>query len=202
MNWSAWLTIISLCLMGAISPGPSLALVLKHTLHAGRRQGMIAGFTHGLGIGIYALGAMLGIAVIITTSPLIFTLVQWAGAAFLAYLGIKGLLTKPSTNNAPIATPVSSVHAARDGFLMACLNPYTAIFFLALFSQLVDINTPLSIKLLYATTAIVIDMSWYMSVAWFFSQPVWLKRLERYSFWIERIFSLMLIAFAFKLLLG
>lgn len=202
MIWSTWFTVIGLCLMGAISPGPSLALVLKHTLHAGRRQGMIAGFTHGLGIGVYALSAMLGIAAIITTSPLVFTLVQWAGAIFLAYLGGKGLLTKPSPSNVQAPPPVSSTHAARDGFLMACLNPYTAVFFLALFSQLVDSDTPFSIKLLYAATAIVIDMSWYMSVAWFFSQPLWLERLERYSLWVERAFSLILMGFALKLLLG
>ncbi|SRR5690554_2123267 len=194
-----WFAVIGLCLMGAMSPGPSLALVLKHTLHAGRRQGMVAGFAHGLGVGMYALAAVLGIAAIITTSPTLFTLIQWAGAAFLAYLGLKGLLAKHATPTAIAPAATNSSHAARDGFLMACLNPYTAIFFIALFSQLVDIHTPFSVKLLYAATAVIIDMGWYMSVAWFFSQPVWLRRLERYSVWIERLFSLVLIGFAVKL---
>lgn len=202
MDWPAWFAVAGFCLAGAMSPGPSLALVLKHTLNAGRRQGMIVGFAHGLGVSLYALGAVLGLVAIITTSPTLFRLVQWAGALFLAYLGLQGLRQKASAPTSSHPVTFSGIHAARDGFLMACFNPYAAIFFIALFSQLVDLHTPFTIKLLYALTAVVIDMGWYMSVAWFFSQPLWIQRLNRYGVWVERGFSLVLLGFAVKLLFG
>src|SRR5690554_7532365 len=75
---------------------------------------------------------------------------------------------------------------------MACLNPKAAIFFIALFSQIVGPETPLIAKLGYAFTAMVVDMSWYMTVAWLFSRPNWLRWLQRYSHWLERIFGVLL----------
>lgn len=202
MNWATWFAVISVCLLGAMSPGPSLALVLRHTLNGGRRQGVVAGIAHGAGIGIYALATVLGLAALLAASPAAFTAVQWAGAAFLAYLGIQGLRATQTNTTQTTAQFTTNASAARDGFLMACLNPYAAIFFLALFSQFISTSTPLQTKLLYATTAIVIDMGWYAAVAWFFSQPVWLARLQRYTPWLERAFSIILLAFAAKLLLG
>src|SRR5699024_1029079 len=203
MNWATWFAVISICLLGAMSPGPSLALVLKHTLNGGRRQGMVAGFAHGIGIGIYALATVLGIAALLAASPAAFTLVQWAGALFLAYLGVKGLVAaRAGWQNTTSETQATNSTAARDGFLMACLNPYAAIFFLALFSQFISANTPFQVKMLYAITAIVIDMGWYMAVAWFFSRPLWLARLQHYTPWLERVFSIALLGFAVKLVLA
>src|SRR5690625_4920154 len=128
-----WFAVIGLCLMGAMSPGPSLALVLKHTLHAGRRQGMVAGFAHGLGVGMHALAAMLGIAAIITTSPTLFTLIQWAGAAFLAYLGLKGLLAKHATPTAIAPAANNSCHSARYCYLMMYIYYLSDLFIIYLF---------------------------------------------------------------------
>lgn len=202
MSFTIWLAVISLCLLGAMTPGPSLALVLKHTLQGGRQQGMLVGLGHGLAVGLYALATVFGLAAIIATSPKLFSAVQWLGAGFLFYLGWQGLRAKAS---APIAIATKgqpSSRAALDGFLLACLNPYAAIFFLALFSQFISAETTVAGKLLYSFTALVVDMGWYVSVAWLFSRPRWLCWLQRYSLWLERIFAIILIGFAIKLLLS
>lgn len=202
MSLSIWLAVVSVCLLGAMTPGPSLALILKYTLNGGRAQGTQAGIAHGFAVGLYALATVFGLAAIITTSPMVFNVIQWAGAAFLFYLGIQGLRAKPAQALAVPTTTVKAQHAARDGFLMACLNPYAAVFFFALFSQFITAETTVSAKLLYSFTAMLVDMGWYSSVAWLFSRPRWLRWLQRYSLWLERIFAVILLGFALKLLLS
>ena len=79
-----------------MSPGPSLAVVLRHTLSGGRLNGCLAALAHGAGIGLYALLSISGLAVLITASPGLFRAFQWAGAAYLAWMGLRGLLSRKS----------------------------------------------------------------------------------------------------------
>ena len=201
MTLAIWLTVVSICLLGAMSPGPSLAVVLQQTLSGGRKNGLIAAVTHGLGIGFYALLCISGIAVMITASPVLFTALQWLGATYLLWLGIKGLRAKKPATTAMSDAP-SSGSAARDGFLVVFLNPKVAVFFIALFSQVIGSETTVLEKLAYAGTALFIDMGWYMIVAWSFSNPRWLGRLRKNSVWFERIFGVILITLAARLLAG
>lgn len=202
MNLSVWLALASVCLLGAMTPGPSFALILKYTLNGGRRQGTVAGIFHGLAVGLYALATVLGLAAVIASSPTAFHVIQWSGAFFLLVLGIQGVRRKARPALPGADQRINSRHAARDGFLMACLNPYSAVFFLALFSQFIQADTPMATKLAYALTAMLIDMGWYATVAWLFSRPLWLTCLQRYSHWLERAFGLLLIGFAVKLVIG
>ena len=190
-----WFTIIGICVLGAVLPGPSLAVVLKHTLGGGRRRGSLAAVSHAIGIGFYALICISGLALIITNSPKLFINLQWIGAGYLLWLGIKGLISQPNKN----LPEVSLNGAVRDGFLIVFLNPKVAIFFIALFSQLVGPDTSLPVRFVYVTTAMVIDGGWYLLVVWLFSNPAWLAILQQKSVWIERFFGLILVSFAGKL---
>lgn len=89
-----------------------------------------------------------------------------------------------------------------SGFLVVFLNPKVAVFFIALFSQVIGSETSWPEKLIYAATAMTIDMAWYVIVAWSFSNQRWLERLQRNSVWIERIFGVILIALAIRLIAG
>lgn len=201
MTISIWLTVVSICLLGAMSPGPSLAVVLKQTVSGGRKTGLIAAVTHGLGIGLYAMASISGIAVLITAIPALFTAIKWLGAAYLIWLGIKGLKAQAGTKTS-LADPPTTGSAARDGFLVVFLNPKVAVFFIALFSQFIGSETTWLEKLVFAATAMFIDMAWYMIVAWLFSNPRWLERLQQNVVWIERAFGVILIALAVRLLAG
>ncbi len=197
MSLTAWLTIVGICCLGAMSPGPSLAVVLKHTLAGGRKKGMSAAVTHGLGVGLYAFICISGLAVVIVTSDTLFTLLQWAGAGYLCWLGIKGLLSKANPNQA--LPDVPAIDAARDGFMIVFLNPKIAVFLIALFSQVVGTHTSLIGKFVYASTAMIIDGGWYILVAWLFSNERWLNQLQRKAVWLDRIFGVVLIGLAGKL---
>ena len=199
MDMSVWLSVVGICLLGAMSPGPSLALVLHHTLTGGRRQGMLCGLAHGLGIGIYAFLSVLGLALLINTSPWLLPLLEAAGALYLIWLGVQGLRKSHLVSHqqaAPHNNPL------RDGFLMAFFNPKAALFFFALFSQVVTADTPLFARLGYAATAMLIDMSWYVSVAWLVSRPLWFARLQASGVWFERLFAVLLISLGIGILLS
>ena len=201
MTIAIWLTVVSICLLGAMSPGPSLAVVLKQTISGGRRNGIIAAVTHGLGIGLYALLCISGIAFLITNTPWLFKALQWAGAAYLVWIGIKGLRAKAGAS-APLEAQATTGSAARDGFLVVFLNPKVAVFFIALFSQVIGSETSWIEKLAYAATAMFIDMGWYLVVAWGFSNQRWLGHLQKHVVWMERLFGIILIALALRILTG
>lgn len=201
MTWATWLAVVSICMLGAMSPGPSLAVVLKQTLAGGRSNGVVVALTHGLGIGLYALLSIFGLAALITASPVAFTALQWSGALYLAWLGVKGLRARANPNSELPDVPTTA-SAARDGFLVVFLNPKVAVFFIALFSQVVGADTSVMAKLGYAATAMVIDGGWYLVVAWLFSTPAWLDRLKRHSVWFERVFGVILVGLAGRLVVS
>ena len=197
---TTWLSVATICILGAMAPGPSLAVVMRHTLTGGRAHGCIAAFAHSIGIGLYALLALSGLAVLITASPAVFGAFQWAGAAYLVWLGIKGLMAKPVTEDSLVESGSAS-SAGLDGFLIAFLNPKIAVFLIALFSQVIGVDTSWPEKFLYASTAWFIDFLWYVIVAWLFSNPRWFDRLKRNAIWFERAFGVVLLALAARLVL-
>ncbi|MEJ2044078.1 MAG: LysE family translocator [Reinekea sp.] len=197
MSLASWLTIVGICVLGAMSPGPSLAVVLKHTLAGGRSKGVAAALAHASGIGLYALICISGLAFVITASEKLFLVLQWSGAAYLFWLGLKGLLSRAKTDQA--LPEGETCTAARDGFMIVFLNPKIAVYFIALFSQVVGTDTTLLAKTAYASTAMVIDGGWYLIVAWLFSNPRWLSSLQQQAVWLERIFGVVLIGLASRL---
>jgi threonine/homoserine/homoserine lactone efflux protein len=72
MTFSVWLSLFAICLLGAMFPGPSLVMVSKHTLAGGRVNGLAAAWVHAIGIGIYALITIVGLAVVLQQSPILF----------------------------------------------------------------------------------------------------------------------------------
>ena len=132
MELHLWLSLVAICIMGALSPGPSLALVVKNSLHGGRNQGYATAISHGVGVALYAAFTVTGIGLIIVNSPVLYSIIQYAGAAFLVYLGIKALMSKKTeiTFGDLDSEKTQKVNGWRDGFLIAFLNPKLAIFFL------------------------------------------------------------------------
>lgn len=166
MDMLSWLSLAGICALGAMSPGPSLLIVLRCAA-AGPRQGLACAMAHGGAIALYACLTAFGLAALVTHTPMLFTLLQWGGAAMLVYLGWKALRAPaPSSTsvNTPIPEFVSVSRAALQGFGIAFFNPKVAIFFTALFSQFVSAEQVLSTKLGMAGLAAGIDAIWYVLV--------------------------------------
>jgi threonine/homoserine/homoserine lactone efflux protein len=123
----------------AATPGPGVLYIVARTLSQGRRAGLAS--VAGVALGNFgnALGASLGVAALLAVSTLAFNIVKFAGAAYLIYLGIKALRASQAPEAgvaAPIATPLRKI--LRDGFVVALLNPKTALFFAAFLPQFID----------------------------------------------------------------
>lgn len=202
MPLSLWLSLVAICAMGAMSPGPSLALVLRHTLGGGRAPGVVAALSHALGVGFYALLTVWGLGALVVRQPLLFQAVTWGGAAYLAWLGIKALRAGRA---GPLATAGSSTtrgQAAREGMLVALGNPKLILFFVALLSQFVTPGMSLAAKAVIVLTAMVIDGGWYVLVALGLSHSRVLPWLQARSHWVNRVTGALLLALALRVVAG
>ncbi len=200
MSLTDWLPLAAICILGAMSPGPSLAVVLRNTVTAGRSEGVKTALAHGTGVGIYAFAAAAGLAVLVTNIPLLFLIIQWLGAVFLAYLGVKSLTGHTALQESVETETSAHINGLRSGFLTAFLNPKLAIFFAALFSQFVSAEAGLGEKLLMALTAAVIDSSWYLFIALSVSHSRVLSFLRRKSALLNTVFGLVLLFLAVRIL--
>jgi threonine/homoserine/homoserine lactone efflux protein len=204
MALSLWFSLALVCMMGAMSPGPSLAVVLKHSLNGGMKNGMLAALSHGFGVGLYAVASLLGLGALMLQFPTVYQFLVYLGAAYLAYLGLKILFSKPNDSELNIQqSEVSSSKALQDGFAIAFLNPKLAIFFLALFSQFIDPeNLTLNIGVIMCLTVFVIDTGWYLLVA--LLTEVSKKRFgfTKQNIWLDRLLGAVFIALAIKVVIG
>lgn len=204
MALSLWLSLALVCMMGAMSPGPSLAVVLKHSLSGGMKNGMLAALSHGFGVGLYAAASLLGLGALMLQFPTVYQFLVYLGAAYLAYLGLKILFSKPNDSELNIQqSDMSSSKALQDGFAIAFLNPKLAIFFLALFSQFIDPeNLTLNIGVIMCLTVFVIDTGWYLLVA--LLTEVSKKRFgfTKQNIWLDRLLGAVFITLAVKVVIG
>ncbi|TVO62375.1 LysE family translocator [Spiribacter vilamensis] len=191
-----------------MSPGPSLALVMRNTVNHGRAAGLVTAISHGVGVGIYALATALGLAAIIAAQQALFTTITLAGAGYLLWLGASAMraaspdgLETPS-DPAESAEPAAgneghgSRAAIRDGLAMALLNPKIAVFFLALFSQFVSADADAGTVAILAGTAATVDAAWYALVATGLAASGGAAWLRRRRVWIERLTGAVLVFLA------
>ena len=186
------------CLLGAMSPGPSLAIVVNHSLSQGRFAGVCVALAHGVGIGIFAFLTAFGLVIAVDKNPLMFDVIQIFGSLFLLFMALK-LLFAPLEKSADIVVAMRSspMKAARDGFLIALLNPKILLFFTALFSQFVRVDSEPWEKMVLTCIAAGVDALWYILVALIISQTGSLSAFQKNSWWLDKIFSLVLFSLAF-----
>ena len=122
----------------AITPGPGVIYIITRTLAQGRTAGLTSVAGVALGNLGNAIGASIGLAALFAISSLAFTIVKYAGAAYLVYLGIKALRA-PAAQAKPAEFGSARLGLIfRDGFVVALLNPKTTIFFAAFLPQFMN----------------------------------------------------------------
>lgn len=197
MDFGFWLSVTLACLLGAMSPGPSLAVIVNLSLTQGRLAGLIAAISHGLMIGIFAFITASGLVVVLERNLVFFNLLQIAGCGFLIWMAIKLLFTSVTPESySRVVTRPSKWLAARDGLVIALVNPKIIIFFSALFSQFVDTNSQVWHKIVLALIAGSVDMLWYIVVTIVFSRSAALIAYQHHSGWLSKTFALVLLIIA------
>ncbi len=139
-----WLFVLSGLLLN-VTPGPDTAYIIGRSVQIGWRGGVAAALGICAGCLVHVFAAAIGLSALLAASSTAFTVVKWAGAAYLLYSGIQMLRWKAPEN--PLATSVEKPaiqlsHVFWQGALTNALNPKVALFFLAFLPQFVDAEAP------------------------------------------------------------
>ncbi|MCH1611528.1 MAG: LysE family translocator [Luminiphilus sp.] len=193
MSVSQWWPLALVCLLGAMSPGPSLAIVVRHTVTSGTPAGVICAIAHGFGIFLWAALMVSGLGALLLAQPTWFDGLRALGAGFLLYLGCRALMARRGASANTLEGNSGSGKAAREGFVIALSNPKIAVFFAALFSQFIQPDATMRAQFMIATTAAVIDALWYTVVAVLLSQPAWSGRFMQHRRLLDHGFGVILI---------
>lgn len=201
MTFTAWLSLLMICVLGAVSPGPSLAVVAKNTLGGNKINGILTAWSHALGIGVYAFLTLFGLAIVLKNNPTIFQGVEILGALYLAWLGINALRSQGGVANKLEAGKATGyLQSMRNGLMISLLNPKIGLFFLALFSQFIHTEVGLVGKTITILTPMFIDGLWYTIIALILSHPKILDKLRARAIWIDRLTGIVLLALALRII--
>ena len=190
------IAVITITILAVISPGPDFAMVTRNSLMLSRRAGVLTALGIGLGVLVHVAYTLVGVGLLIQQSLWLFNAIKLAGAAYLVYLGVKMLRTRPGGAAGPGAVaPLSDTAALRTGFLTNALNPKTTVFIVSLFMQVVRPDTPLAVQLGYGAFISLAHMAWFALVALCFSAGAVRLRLLAVRHWIDRVFGGLLVGF-------
>ncbi len=163
MSFLIWSQFAIVCIVGAMSPGPSLAVIMRNTIKFNTMAGIFTSIGHGIGIGVYATLAVLGLGLILQANQTIFLFIQFIGSVLLFFFGLKFILQKNTEEKNEIKQ--NQVNFFLQGFAIAIINPKILIWFTAVYSQFVIINAPFYFNTTLVLTASIIDALWYIIVS-------------------------------------
>lgn len=204
--WGALLAVISISIVMVVSPGQDFAMITRNSILYSRRAGLLGAVGISLAIWLHVMYSLAGIAMIISQSEWLFSLIKYAGASYLAYLGVRALMyRRGSDTSAAIGRSdkrISDFDAFKAGFISNALNPKTTLFFLSIFTQVVTPETPVLIQLLYGAIISVAHLIWFVLVAMVLSSRAIISKVDQFKLWIERVMGTVLCLLAGKLLLS
>jgi threonine/homoserine/homoserine lactone efflux protein len=169
-SWPLLSAFLVASLILAVTPGPGVFYIVTRSAAQGWRHGLasVAGVAMGnLG---NAIGAAVGLAALFAVSSVAFTVVKYAGALYLVYLGVQALRGSNANGAARYATPAQLRRVSRDGFVVALLNPKTTIFFAAFLPQFMGTETAslaqsMALGSMFVAIAAVTDSAYAISAA-------------------------------------
>jgi threonine/homoserine/homoserine lactone efflux protein len=198
MSLETWLAFCVTETFLCLTPGPAVLFVVSVALARGTRPGLAAAFGILAGNALYFALSATGVAAVIVASHEVFTILKWAGAAYLIWIGVRMILTKR------LVTPVEGDRvrrAFRRGFIVQTANPKTLLFFAALLPQFLDARGDVAVQVtILAVSSVVIELT-VLSV--YVAAAVRARKLASANFAtpIERIGGTLLVAAGARLAL-
>lgn len=165
MSFFVWSQFALVCIIGAMSPGPSLALVIRNNITFNRLAGIMTSIGHGLGIAVYATMAVFGLGLILQTNQNLFLIIQILGLIFLFFLGILFIFQNKSKEITKENQNQNQINSFFQGFLIAVINPKILIWFTAIYSQFISIESSLAFNIILISTASIVDAIWYIIIS-------------------------------------
>jgi threonine/homoserine/homoserine lactone efflux protein len=198
--WEAILAASTVFFLGAISPGPSLLMVIRNTIVGGRRRGVMCAVGHGIGFGLYAGVAIFGLIVLLEEAPGVFLGLQWIGIALLVWYG--WLMWAHIDEEVAEDSIEKEARGFLEGFSIAFFNPKIALFLVAVLAQVLESGMSLETKLVIGFIGMAIDMAWYVLVAVFLTGTPLLDWLRSNGSIVNRLTAVVLWGFASTVMVG
>ena len=188
-------------LLAVASPGPDFAIVLRQSLTRGRRAAIWTALGVGTAILLHVAYSLLGLGLLIRSSELWFNVVKFAGAVYLAWIGVQALRAKPrSEANAENAAPTRATRGAfATGFLTNALNPKATLILLSIFALGVSPQTPKLVQAAYGLWMALATAAWFSLVALVFTNERVRGPFLRCGHWIDRALGVVFLALAVSL---
>ena len=189
------------CLLGAMSPGPSMAVVINNAIFKGRYNGILTSIGHGIGIAIYATFAVLGLGLIIKTNLLIFNGLKILSIIFLVFIGIKSILNKEKFSLQKKDFKENTI-SFLQGFSISILNPKILVWFIAIYSQFMSADNELIFNVYLVSIAGIIDACWYMILTLAVTTASALSFFQKKLALIQRIQGFLFVTIGLMLLVN
>ncbi|MEZ1324969.1 LysE family translocator [Pseudomonas fluorescens] len=203
-----FLALATIHFLAVVAPGPDFAVTIRQSVRFGRLVGICTALGIGAGISVHVLYTLLGVGALMHTTPWLLTVAKVIGGAYILYLGVSLLRSKPKsaiegekTSEEPVVEQ-TLFKAFSTGFLTNATNPKATLFFLAIFTTIISASTPLQIQAFYGLWMCFVNALWFVVVALFFSSSRVRVLFMRMGHWFERTMGVVLILFAGRLMLS
>ena len=199
MSLIIFLKIFTVCLLGAMSPGPSMVVVINNAIFKNRYHGILTSLGHGIGIGIYALFAVLGIGLVIKTNLFAFSVIKIISIIFLIYLGFKSI-TNQDELDFDKKVLKDGITSFFQGLSISLLNPKIFIWFVAIYSQFMSIENDIILNTYLILTACIVDATWYIILTLLVTSSLALRFIKSKSFLLQTFVGYVFILIGLLLL--
>jgi RhtB (resistance to homoserine/threonine) family protein len=200
-----WMILVGVFTIALASPGPDFVIAVRNSIQYSRRTGIMTAIGFAAGVVIHVSYCLMGLATVISQSIMLFNVLKFIGAAYLFYVGFCALRSKgfsmEDEKTAQDKKTMSDMKAIQNGFITNLFNPKATMFFLALFTQILDPHLPIWAGFLFGLTCVVMTALWFSIVATVLTTPVIRTRFMRYSQLIDRVCGVVLIGLGLRLAL-
>ena len=184
------------------SPGPDFAIILKQSISYGRRNALFASAGVGLGFLVHVTYCLLGVALVISQSETLFNWLKYLAAAYLAFMAFQALQSSARTtadeNNVEVLLVGSVMGSFVKGFLTNALNPKATLFFLSLFTLVIDPSTPVIVQTSYGVYMAVATWVWFSGLSLVLSRFAVRHFFLRSGHWFDRAIGVVLLVLAVR----
>ncbi|MDP5273884.1 LysE family translocator [Chengkuizengella axinellae] len=190
-----------IALFAGITPGPDLFVVIKNSLSYGVRIGLATALGIAASNVVHISLTIIGISVLVDQYPSLNTGIKIIGALYIVWIGINAIQSSPSKGEKNEDQDKQKelkpfFKAFREGFLISVFNVKPLLFFVSIFSQFIDPETGTQIRWLYGLEMVLTVGLLFSTIAVIASTFIFRKYYNKYAYWIDRIFGIVLILFA------
>lgn len=193
--------VVSISALAVISPGSDFAMVTKNTVSFGRSAGYLTALGIAASTWVHTLYCLVGIALVISRSPLLFNIIKYIGIFYLLYIGITTFLSKfdPKSIKKDTEHKETLKAAFKQGLLSNITNPKTTLFYLSLFTMVISKNTSLMMQVLYGLIICLLHLIWFCFISFIISHPMLKDKFDRNIKVINKCIGVILVLIAVKI---